>query len=286
VVDGVGEELSTPTLRITLPARAENIAVIRQAITGVAAELGVEADLIDDIKTAVSEAATNVVVHAYPDGRGGRLEVSAMASGRELEIAVRDRGVGIQPRPLAGEVPSLRVGLALIGALANRVEIRGELDKGTDVRIGFDLDRDGARRSILDDPPRSAGAEDETVIEVNAAEPGGAAITKVLELLAARSNFSLDRLSDTQLIGDFLAHWTTAASIDSRPLEVAVTEIADAIEIRVGPLERGVGREMMERGELPGYGNALERLADRAEVIEEQTVDGPADYVAMRIGTR
>lgn len=286
VAEDMGTESRTPALRITLPARAENIAVIRQAIAGMAAELGADADLIDDIKTAVSEAVTNAVVHAYPDELEGPLEVSATVSGRQLEIAIRDRGVGMQPRPLSSDQPNLRVGLALIGALAYGVEIRGERNKGTDVRIRFDLDRDGVRPSILDDPPKSDTSADETVIEVGSAEPGGAAITKVLELLAARSDFSLDRLADAQLIGDFLAHWTTEASIDSKPLEVSVAELKDAIEIRVGPLEPGAGREMMERGDLPGYGNALEHLADRAELIEEQTVDGPADFVALRIGTR
>ena len=42
---------------------------------------------------------------------------------------------------------------------------------------------------------------------------------------------------------------------------------------------------MLERGELPGFGNTLERLADRADVRETETADGPAEFLSLRLGT-
>jgi serine/threonine-protein kinase RsbW len=272
-----------PTLRMTLRSDPGNIAVIRQALAGLATELGAAPDLVDDIKTAVSEAVTNAVVHGYPEGTGP-IDVSVSTAGRRLDIVVADHGCGIQPRPVAEEEPSLRVGLALIGALADEFQVRGEAGAGTEVRISFDLDRlsgegDGARLPGLAATPR----EDETLIAVRGGDPGGAAIPKILEMLVARSDLGLDRLYDAQLIGDFLAKWCSDATVDSKPLEVAISEQNQGVQIRVGPLEPGVGAKMLKRSELPGLGNTLERITDRAEVTQAETDAEPADFLVLEL---
>ena len=59
-----------PDLEITLPARAENVAVVRHAVGGLGEVLEVDDQTLSDIKLAVTEACTNVVVHAYPERRG------------------------------------------------------------------------------------------------------------------------------------------------------------------------------------------------------------------------
>jgi anti-sigma regulatory factor (Ser/Thr protein kinase) len=274
-----------PTLRLTLPAKAENIAVIRQALGGLAAELGVGPEMVDDIKTAVSEAATNVVVHAYPDGEEGPIEVLATARGREFEVIVRDRGIGMQPRPLGLEAQSLRVGLALIGALTAGVEIRGEQGEGTQVRMSFPLEPDAIGVPGFDSEP-AVVEEDQTLIAVHGAESGGAAIPKILEILAARSDLDLDRLSDVQLIGDYLSHWTSHATVDSRPLSIVINEQTTALEIAIGPLEPGLGDRMLKQSELPGFGNTLERMVDKAEVIGRETEHGQADFLVLEIASQ
>lgn len=279
------KQMTPPMLRLSLPARPENIAVVRHALAGLAAELGGMPELVDDIKTAVSEAATNAIVHAYPEGEEGALEVSARVNdGRRLEIVLRDRGIGMQPRPVSMEEPSLRVGLALIGAVADGFEVRGEQGEGTEVRITFDLDRDGDGDGVygptrdLPLPEREA-----THLAVNATEPGSAAIPKVLELLAARANLSLDRLSDTQLLGDYLSYWSSRATADSMPLEVSIVDSDGAIDVRIGPLEQGRGREMLERGTLPGLGNTLERIAENIDIEEENSEKGPVEYLTLQV---
>ncbi len=274
----------TATLRIALPARAENVAVIRHALAGMAIELGAEEALVDDIKTAVSEAANNVVVHAYPEGTEGPIEVVATAWGQRLEVVIRDRGVGMHPAPLGGSKQGLRVGMSLIGALADGFEIRGDQNRGTEVRISFDISPDADRAWITDTAPQVGGA-DETIVSVQGTEPGGVAITRVLELLAARSNLPLDRFSDAQLIGDVLAQWSDRATVDSQPLEIAFGEAEESLEIRIGPLEPGRGEKMLERDQLPGLGNTLESLADVAEVGERDTSAGPAEFLTLRIGS-
>jgi len=274
-----------PTLRLTLPAKAENIAVIRQALGGLAAELGLAREMVDDIKTAVSEAATNVVVHAYPGLEEGPIEVLATAGVREFEVVVRDHGIGMQPRPLASDEQSLRVGLALIGALSSGVEIRGEQGEGTQVRMSFPLDGDVAIVPGFDSEP-AVVEEDQTLIAVRGAESGGAAIPKILEILAARSDLNLDRLTDVQLIGDYLSHWSSRSTVDSKPLSIVINEHTSALEIAIGPLEPGLGDRMLKDSELPGFGNTLERVVDNAVVVGRETEDGQADFLVLEIASQ
>src|SRR3979411_3125979 len=120
-----------PDVRVVLPNRAENIAVVRQALTGVADAMQLEDGLLSDIKTAVSEACNNVVLHAY-DGREGPLEVYVCPTDDELDVVVRDEGQGIQPNPpepvevagAAGAVTGWRMGLRAAGL----VDTAGELE--------------------------------------------------------------------------------------------------------------------------------------------------------------
>src|ERR1700710_1931293 len=90
--------IEAPDVRVVVANRAENVAVVRQALTGIADAMQLEDGLLSDIKTAVSEACNNVVLHAY-DGREGPLEVYVCPTEDELDVVVRDEGLGIQPNP-------------------------------------------------------------------------------------------------------------------------------------------------------------------------------------------
>jgi anti-sigma regulatory factor (Ser/Thr protein kinase) len=130
-----------PSLRLRLPARAENVAVVRQALNGVAEGLALEAFTLTDIKIAVSEACTNVVLHAYPESEGPLL-VDAWADGaEELVVVVRDQGSGFTPAART-ESAGLGLGLALIASLSKEVQIGSEPGGGTEVRMRFRLDPD------------------------------------------------------------------------------------------------------------------------------------------------
>ena len=129
----------TCDFHLAVPARAENVAVVRHLLGGVADALDIAPDVLHDIRLAVSEACANVVVHAYADAvHDGMLEVELRSVGeRALEIVVRDHGRGMKPRP---DSPGLGVGLPLIAALSAGLEL-GTSDEGaTEVRMTFDLD--------------------------------------------------------------------------------------------------------------------------------------------------
>src|SRR3954465_14274712 len=89
---------------MTMPARPEGVAVVRQALAGMADALDFDAAVVADMKMAVSEACTNVVVHAYDDN-AGTLEVDIRADEDALTIVVRDHGSGIQPRATPPDAP-------------------------------------------------------------------------------------------------------------------------------------------------------------------------------------
>ena len=129
----VGTE--TPDLEIILPARAENVAVVRHAVGGLGEVLDVDDQTLSDIKLAVTEACTNVVVHAYPDSVGP-MGLRATVDDRRLDLVVIDRGRGIVPR---ADSPGLGLGLPLIATLAESLELGTGRDEETEVRMVFDL---------------------------------------------------------------------------------------------------------------------------------------------------
>jgi serine/threonine-protein kinase RsbW len=138
------QELLTPDFELTLPARAENVAVVRHAFGGLGDALDVPDHALADVKLAVTEACTNVVVHAYPDDAGGPMAITAGLSDGALTVTVSDAGRGILPRP---DSPGLGLGLPLIATLASSLELGTNDRDETEVRMTFELDRviDGGR---------------------------------------------------------------------------------------------------------------------------------------------
>jgi len=132
-----------PEVRLTMPALPEGVGVVRQALAGMADALAFDQAILADMKMAVTEACTNVVVHAYADNGAGSpetLEVDLLADEIGLTVVVRDRGTGIQPRA-ARTTPALGLGLPLIAALSDAFEVRGAAG-GTEVRMTFNYLRE------------------------------------------------------------------------------------------------------------------------------------------------
>jgi serine/threonine-protein kinase RsbW len=126
----------TADMQLALPARAENIAIVRHAFGALGDAYALDAQTLSDIRLAVTEACTNVVVHAYPDGGEGPMEVLATLLGEELRVVVRDEGRGIGPRP---DSPGLGLGLPLIASLTESVELGRDAQERTEVRMTFSL---------------------------------------------------------------------------------------------------------------------------------------------------
>ena len=126
----------THDLELTLPARPENVAVARHAIGGFADVLDVADQTLADVKLAVTEACTNVVVHAYPNGEGP-MGLRAKVDDDVLRVVVVDEGRGILPR---ADSPGLGLGLPLIATLAESLELGTGDREQTEVRMTFRLD--------------------------------------------------------------------------------------------------------------------------------------------------
>jgi serine/threonine-protein kinase RsbW len=120
-------------IRLTLPARPENVAVVRHVVAALAESFALPPKLIEDIRLAVTEACTNVVRHAYT-GEEGPLEVRVEPDPECLTVVVSDRGHGIKPSP-DSEGPGL--GLPLIAALASSLEIEHSPESGSSLCMSF-----------------------------------------------------------------------------------------------------------------------------------------------------
>jgi anti-sigma regulatory factor (Ser/Thr protein kinase) len=89
----------------------------------------------DDVALAVSEAVSNVILHAYRDGTPGTVRVVACARATELVVVVRDYGCGMRPHP---ESPGAGLGLSIIGAAASNMDVeRPDEGGGTRIRLRF-----------------------------------------------------------------------------------------------------------------------------------------------------
>ncbi|MCW2967961.1 MAG: ATP-binding protein [Solirubrobacteraceae bacterium] len=114
------------------PARAEAAATIRHDLADIARACGLSDRAVADVELVVSEAVSNVVLHAYPDG-GGEVRVEAYWQRDELLIIVSDDGHGMKPRT---DSPGCGLGLGLIAALCSRTEILSE-GLGTEIHMVF-----------------------------------------------------------------------------------------------------------------------------------------------------
>jgi anti-sigma regulatory factor (Ser/Thr protein kinase) len=127
----------TQALRQTWTAAPASVPQIRAAVTALAQAAGATPTAVDDIRLAVSEAATNVVIHAYAGEVPGPLHVDASVSGRRLKVEVRDEGSGLHARP---DSPGLGVGLPLMAAVTESLQLSQVEGKPSSVTMTFDLD--------------------------------------------------------------------------------------------------------------------------------------------------
>jgi anti-sigma regulatory factor (Ser/Thr protein kinase) len=91
-------------------------------------------DRVGDVALAVTEGATNAVLHAYRGDDSGHMRVVACAEPTRFVIVVRDYGCGMSPNPNS---PGPGLGLSVIGAVASEMNIERPHDGGTRVRMHF-----------------------------------------------------------------------------------------------------------------------------------------------------
>jgi serine/threonine-protein kinase RsbW len=121
-------------VRLTLPARPESIPVIRHVLGAFADTLRLPPEVVEDMRLAVTEASSNVVRHAYDDGELGPIDVLIQPRGDRLEVIVSDRGRGMGLSP---DVDGPGLGLPLIAALADSMEVQEAPIRGNRLRMSF-----------------------------------------------------------------------------------------------------------------------------------------------------
>jgi anti-sigma regulatory factor (Ser/Thr protein kinase) len=132
-------------LDASYPAQPPQVASIRRAVSGIARRGGADIATLIRLELAISEAATNVVLHAYrAPGAGGRIHITACIDLGVLDVCVRDHGCGMAPRP---DSPGMGLGLSLMASESDHFEVRKADGGGTEVLLRFLL-------TARDAPPR------------------------------------------------------------------------------------------------------------------------------------
>lgn len=123
-------------------SRSSNEGFARVAAAGFAAQLDPTLDELGDIKTAVSEAVTNAIVHAYPDSIGTVKIKARICAGSVLEITVKDAGRGIadvekarQPMFTTGGEERSGMGFTIMESFMDALTVRSVPGKGTTVTM-------------------------------------------------------------------------------------------------------------------------------------------------------
>ena len=132
--------ISKNYIKIELPSRSVNEGLARTVAAAFAAQLDPTLEELGDIKTAVSEAVTNAIVHAYPDSVG-RISLRArILRNDELEISVRDWGKGIadvaqarEPLYTTGGPERSGMGFTIMESFMDKLRVRSAPGKGTTV---------------------------------------------------------------------------------------------------------------------------------------------------------
>ena len=133
---GIGGEDCAPSFRECYPAVDISVADARRALADYAAAAGASSALVEAVRSAASEALTNVVRYAYP-ARTGHVHVTARLAGGELWVLIADNGCGLH----AGRVSDgLGLGLALISQMTEGFSVVERSSGGTDLRMRFGLD--------------------------------------------------------------------------------------------------------------------------------------------------
>ena len=126
-------------MMLLVPALSQNVALCRVTVAAFASRLDFTVPEIEELKVAVSEAVTNVVLHAY-DGPG-MVQVRAECSGGCIDVEVQDWGKGIVDIAKAREasfttIPGrMGLGFVFMESLTDRLEVLSQVSKGTTVRF-------------------------------------------------------------------------------------------------------------------------------------------------------
>jgi serine/threonine-protein kinase RsbW len=117
---------------LTIPAKPEYIALGRLALTGLLRTRAIGAEVIADLKLALTEACSNSIRHAYGGGREGTVEIRYELDGERLRVEVADDGGGFDPALLRADAEDLDeggLGIAIIRAVTDELAVGPRRDR-------------------------------------------------------------------------------------------------------------------------------------------------------------
>ena len=129
-------------MKVTFLSRSANESFARAAVAAFAAQLDPAVDELADLRTAVSEAVTNAIVHAYPQRLGTVTLTVKLYENGKIRVVVRDRGQGIpdvekamEPLFTTGGEERSGLGFSVMESFTDRLTVRSAPDKGTTVTM-------------------------------------------------------------------------------------------------------------------------------------------------------
>lgn len=129
-------------MRLQIESRSVNEAFARAAVAAFAAQLDPNIEEISDVKTAVSEAVTNCIVHAYPECMGIIYIWAGIYENGVFKVKIKDKGCGIQNvkqamEPLFTTLGGERAGLgfAVMESFCDKIKVTSKVEKGTTVTL-------------------------------------------------------------------------------------------------------------------------------------------------------
>lgn len=138
----IEQNVSRKEISLEFDAVSENESLARVVVAAFVTQLDPTIEEIQDVKTAVSEAVTNAIIHGYEE-QGGKIVLRASLENGVLELSVEDNGIGIENikqamEPLFTTKPEKErsgMGFAFMEAFMDRVEVESSIGKGTCVRM-------------------------------------------------------------------------------------------------------------------------------------------------------
>jgi serine/threonine-protein kinase RsbW len=234
------------TVRLRLESRPQTLTIVRGMLGGVAELLAIDPELLDDLKTSVSEACNNVVLHAY-GGDPGPMEVGLFIAQDRIRVTVTDRGVGMIAPPTTADAGQ-GIGLSVIRALTESVRFASAPNDGTEVQMDFAVSREGkhlltAPAVASPDGDLPVAQEGEVVVSLSPVTLLPGVLGRLARTLAATAHFSLDRFSDVYLVTDTLAAHAASAAAGER-IEARLRAEDRRLELVVGPFRKGTGSRL------------------------------------------
>ena len=136
-------------MQVLFDAKSENEGLARMVVTAFMAEMNPTLEQIADVKTAVSEAVTNAIIHGY-ENEDESVSLCCDRDGQQLVISIEDHGVGIEDidqamQPFYTTKPQLErsgMGFAFMEAFMDKLEVRSKVGEGTKVVMWKYIERD------------------------------------------------------------------------------------------------------------------------------------------------